>query len=143
MYEVFKNVILSKEYELERMLKNIETVWAKQRFTDAELEELTELAKLNADPTRSYVSMQDQIKELKKEVDELKKEAGTEEQPIEEYPAFAKPEDDDHAYRAGSKITYNGKRYVCIAPADKIVAWSPDTTPEYWEEVVEEAIIEE
>lgn len=51
----------------------------------------------------------------------------------EEWPEFKKPSSADDAYYAGAKITFEGKRYICIAPAGYPCTYSPIEFPTYWE----------
>lgn len=44
MYEIFKNVINSKEYSLEDILKKIDTKWVQSEITDEQRDELITLA---------------------------------------------------------------------------------------------------
>ena len=50
MYEIFKNVINSKEYSLEDILKKIDTKWVQSEITDEQRDELITLAQANANP---------------------------------------------------------------------------------------------
>lgn len=51
----------------------------------------------------------------------------------EEWPEFKKPSSADDAYYAGAKITFEGKHYICIAPAGYPCTYSPIEFPTYWE----------
>ena len=53
MYEIVKNVIESKRYELNDMIKKIDTLWIQGDLTEEQKNELTELARKNADPEMS------------------------------------------------------------------------------------------
>ena len=53
----------------------------------------------------------------------------------EEYPPFIKPEGAHDCYNEGSKMTFNGKKYICLIDG---CVWSPDEYPAAWQEVVEE-----
>ena len=55
-------------------------------------------------------------------------------EPIE-YPEYVQPTGSHDSYNTGDKVTYNGKKYTCVMDN---CAWSPDTYPAGWEEVVEE-----
>lgn len=45
MYEIVKNVIESKRYELNDMIKKIDTLWIQGDLTEEQKNELTELAR--------------------------------------------------------------------------------------------------
>lgn len=139
MYEVTKNVIQSGNYELTDILTKIDTLWLQGSLTDSERLSLIEMARGKADPSHSYAPLQAQIDALamRVEVLESKYDPADPETPTEEYPDYVQPTGAHDAYHAGDKVTYNGKRYLCIAPEGVAVVWSPDTYPAYWQEVTE------
>lgn len=139
MYEVTKNVIQSGSYELTDILRKIDTLWLQGSLTDSERLSLIEMARGKADPSHSYAPVQVQIDALAQRVAvlESKYNPSDPETPTEEYPDYVQPTGAHDAYHAGDKVTYNGKRYLCIAPEGVAVVWSPDTYPAYWQEVTE------
>ena len=148
MYNVIKNVINAKNYELSDILNKINTMWIGGNLTDEQRMELVEIARTNATPENSYVGTQrqiadiwDKLKEQDAEIQSLKSMlSATPEEPapeVEEYPEYINPTGAHDAYHAGDKVTYNGIRYICIAPEGVAVVWSPDVYPAYWEEVTE------
>ena len=143
MYEIIKNVINSKDYELREMLYKINKMYIESAITEAEKTELDNLARENAKPENSYAPLQEQIeniyKELeliKQEIQKLKETENTEEpeEPVEEYPEYVAPSGAHDAYNIGDKITFKGKKYICIM--DNCV-WNPEVYPQAWEEVAE------
>lgn len=138
MYEVTKNVIQSGNYELTDILAKIDTLWLQGNLTDDERLNLIEMARDKADPSHSFAPLQEQIDALAARVSALEntKKPDEPDTPSDEYPAYVQPTGAHDAYHAGDKVTFNGKRYVCIAPEGVAVVWSPDTYPAYWEEVV-------
>lgn len=155
MYKVIKAVIESKRYELEDMLNKLDTFWVQGRISEAEYTELVALAREKALPENSYAGAQERIDALFKEIVELKervrvlesaKDESTGDEPTEEnpeepipddYPAYVAPTGAHDAYMAGAKVTYNGVRYVCVAPEGVAVVWNPDVMPSYWQEVTD------
>lgn len=139
MYEVTKNVILSGSYELTDILTKIDTLWLQGSLTDAERLDLIEMARGKADPSHTFAPLQAQIDALAARVAALegKVEPADPDTHAEEYPAYVQPTGAHDAYHKGDKVTYNGKRYICIAPEGVAVVWSPETYPAYWEEVTE------
>lgn len=147
MYQIIKNVILSRDFELRDILYKINKMWIEAQISEDEKTELDELARENAVAENSYASLQDQVNNIYSEIDSIKNrlsvlestEEGTEEptEPVEtdEYPQYVQPTGAHDAYHIGDKITYNGKKYVC--KLDNCV-WSPDEYPAGWEEVVED-----
>ena len=114
MFEIIKSVIRNKDFELKDMLYKINKMWIE-----------------------SAISILQKLKELDERVMKLENKS-VEESPSkpvkEEYPDFVK----DKWYYNGDKITYNGKKYICIAPEGQVCVWSPDDYGTYWQEVVEE-----
>lgn len=154
MYEVFKSVITSGNYELSDMLTKIDTIWIQGQITDEQRTELINLARQNATPEQSYAPLAQQVDalfenvaEIAAEVESLKSrvtalEGGevTPPTPEEEYPEYVQPTGAHDAYNIGDKITYNGKKYVCKMDG---CVWTPDAYPAGWEEVVETKTPEE
>lgn len=142
MYEITKNVILSKDFKLEDILNKIDTIWLQSKITDDEKLELIDMARENALAENSYKPVQEQLDNLYKEFNNFKTEVNTRlntlegkediEEPTEEYPPFVKPEEAHDCYNEGDKITYNGKKYVCKING---CVWNPEAYPAGWEEV--------
>lgn len=138
MFEVIKNVIRSGSFELTDILTKIDTLWLQGSLTDAERMELVGMARAKADPNNSFAPLQAQIDALAARVKALENAAGSADTdaPAEEYPAYVQPTGSHDAYHAGDQVTFQGKRYVCIAPEGAAVVWSPEVYPSYWEEVL-------
>lgn len=145
MYEIIKNVIENKDYELKDILYKINKMYIESAITEEQKTELDDLARENAKAENSYAPLQEQIENIYTELDKiktdinlLKNQEGTEEatEPAEEYLEYNAPSGAHDAYNTGDKITYNGKKYVC--KMDNCV-WPPDVYPQGWEEVKEES----
>ena len=141
MYKVIKDVINGKAYELTDMLKKVKTLWLEGDISDAQKEELVELARENAKPENSYAPLQNQIntlfenyKELAQEILTLKNGGTLPEEETEEYPPYVQPTGAHDAYKVGDKITYNGKKYECVMNG---CVWTPDAYPQGWKLVEE------
>ena len=52
--------------------------------------------------------------------------------PSVEYPEYKQPTGAHDAYYNGDKVTFEGKKYICIAPEDTACVWSPSDYPAYW-----------
>lgn len=155
MYRTLKAVIESGRFELSDMLTKIDTFWVQNDITEEQKIELVALAREKATPENSYVGIQKQIANLylnlteltqrivllETEIKALKGETPEdtedEESVVEEYPEYVAPTGAHDAYYAGAKVTYNGIRYICIAPEGVAVVWTPEVYPAYWQEVVE------
>lgn len=155
MYEIIKNVINSKDYELRDMLYKINKMYIESNITEEQKTELDELARTNANAENSYAPLQEQIDNLYDELSQIKSqlntlleetEEGTEENPSEppqttdEYPEYVQPTGAHDCYNTGDKISFNGKKYVCKING---CVWDPDTYPAGWQEVIEEATDED
>lgn len=144
MYDIFKAVIESGNYELSDMLTKIDTIWIQGQITDEQRTELIDLARQNADPEQSYAPLQNQVDALFNNVLELSGKVidlesrvatleGVEPEPApepEEYPEYVQPTGAHDAYNTGDKITYNGKKYVCQMDG---CVWTPDAYPAGWQ----------
>lgn len=126
MYEIIKNVINSKDYELREMLYKINKMYIESAITEAEKTELDNLARENARAENSY-NLQKQLDEIFERIEKLEALHESEEptEP-EEYPEYKAPSGAHDAYNTGDKITYNGKKYIC--KMDNCV-WSPEVYP--------------
>ena len=152
MYEIVKNVINSKTYELTDILTKIDTLWVQGSLTEQQRTELTALARQNADPAASYAPLQEQIDALADRLDALtarvaaleqswktgddepeEPEEEWPEEPEEEWPEYIQPTGAYDAYYNGDKVTWNGQHYTCIAPEGTACVWDPDTYPAYWQ----------
>lgn len=144
MYEVFKSVITSGNYELSDMLTKIDTIWIQGQIADEQRTELLNLARQYANPEQSYAPLQNQVDALFNNVLELYGKVidlesrvttleGGEPEPTpkpEEYPEYVQPTGAHDAYHNGDKITYNGKKYVCQMDG---CVWTPDAYPAGWQ----------
>lgn len=145
MYEIIKNVIENKDYELVDMLYKINKMYIEAEITEEQKEELDNLARTNAKAENSYAPLQEQVNDLYSKYDELKQEIAelkgedteepTELEPVDEYPEYVQPTGAHDAYNIGDKITYNGKKYICQTNG---CVWAPDVYPQGWQEVTEE-----
>lgn len=138
MYQIIKDVLSSGRYELNDMLRKIDTIWVQGDLTDEQRAELVELARANADPAQSYAPLQEQIdkafaaiKALEGRVKALEDGETPEPGPEpEEWPEWVQPTGAHDAYNTGDKVTYNGKHYTSLLDGN---VWSPDAYPDGWE----------
>lgn len=135
MYKIIKDVIDSKDFKLEDILYKINKMYIEDRISEEEKSELDNLARSKAKAENSY-DMQKQVDELRKRIEALENKDTAEDstESAEEYAEFVQPTGAHDSYTNGDKITYNGKKYVCIIGN---CVWSPETYPAGWEEVVE------
>lgn len=129
MYDIAKNVIHSGNYKLTEMLDKLTTLWMEGQLDDEQRDELTRMAKQSPD-ARAELDVLKKLEDVDRRVAALEAgEFGGGE--AEEYPEYVAGK----WYYEGSKITYNGKRYTCIAPAGVVCVWNPDEYAAYWDEV--------
>ena len=139
MYEIFKNILNERDYELVDILDKIDEYYIKSKLSKEQKEELEDEARQNANPENSYADLQTQIDNLAEIITVLKNKlastgTGSEEPAEEEYPEYVQPTGAHDAYKVGDKITYNGKHYECIFNG---CVWTPDAYPAGWKLVEE------
>ena len=140
MYQTIKSVIQAGRYELNDMLRKIDTLWVQGDLSDEQREELVDLARESADPAASYAPLQEQIDQAFAQIKALgdrvaKLEAGETPEPSpepEEWPEWVQPTGAHDCYNTGDKVTYNGQHYVSKIDGN---VWSPDAYPSGWEAV--------
>lgn len=149
MYDIIKNVIKSKDYELSDMLMQIKKNCVRGDITEDQETELLALARENAIPENSYADLNEQVNELytitseqaaeiklcKDEIAKLKGEEPEPQPEPEEYPLYKQPTGAHDAYHKDDKVTFEGVKYICIAPGGVAVVWSPTEYPAYWKKV--------
>lgn len=160
MYEIVKNVINSKRYSLDDMLKKIDTLWVQGDITEEQKNELVTLAQTNADPENSNAPLQEQIEAISKKQLKTEEEitniqaaikaikdtiasGGTvvpEPEPpiVEECPAWEPYNGIPPVkWQTGSKCTHNGKKWESMVPNN---VWEPGAFgvgPEIWKEITQ------
>lgn len=139
MYELVKEVIASKSYELTDMLKKIDTLWVEGKIDEPQRDELIQLARENANPEESkpevttrLTKLEFDVKTLDERIKRLEDGGSVSPEPGPEYPEFVIGK----FYYKGDKITYDGKHYECIYADGMPCVWSPTDYPSGWREVV-------
>lgn len=154
MFQTIKDYINTGRYELKELTNKINTLWVESELTDEEREALLTLAQENADPTKGYASLQQQVDELRdnlkltnEQLIELTTKvnqliSGESPEPIpepdpdpeDEYSAWHQPTGAHDAYYTNDKMTFtDGKKYICIAPDGYGVTYGPDILPQMWQ----------
>nr|DAH24304.1 MAG TPA: hypothetical protein [Caudoviricetes sp.] len=142
MFNIFKNVIETSDFDLRDILNKIEESYIKSSLSKEEQTELEEMARQHAKPENSYTPLKEQLNEMFERIKSLEGRVSILEgnnpeeptEPVEEYPEYVKPTGAHDAYNTGDKITYNGKHYECIFDG---CVWNPDEYPTGWKEVEE------
>lgn len=126
MKEMFEQVIALKNYDLKKLLANIDQYHIEGRLTDEERLDLIMQAQKGAEPEYDFAG---EINALWAAIRELQKTVAP---PTgeDEWPAFVQPTHAGTAYQVGDKITYRGSRYICVLPH---CVWSPAIYPAGWE----------
>ena len=86
MYEIIKNVILTRNYNAEGLVNKIETFWVQERLTDEQREELIQLAYENA-KDMDQVNILAKIADLERRVFALENPV-EENEPVVAYPVY-------------------------------------------------------
>lgn len=140
MYEIFKNILNERDYELVDILNKIDEYYVESKLSKEQKEELEEEARQNANPENSYAPLEERldeaferIKVLEEKVTNLDGEA-KEDDPEEEWPEYVQPTGAHDAYHIGDKITFEGKHYECIK--DNCV-WDPKAYKDGWKLIEE------
>lgn len=130
---MIESTISSGEYDLASILSTINLYHIEGALTDQDRTELRDMARENAkpqyDPEKDFEQVQQLLHSLDERVTKLET-GGSEPGPVE-YPEFVVGK----WYYNGNRITFEGKRYTCIAPEGVVCVWSPEDYPAYWEEV--------
>ena len=127
---IFEQTILRGGFDLAAMLERIDLYNVEAKITDEERESLYALAREHAAPQYNYDAEIEAIWAAIRELQQAQEEGGGTE-PTDEWPEFVQPTGAHDAYRAGAKVTFNGKHYVCkLASCD----WSPAVYPDAWRE---------
>lgn len=142
VYGSFYEVISSLQYDLQDVLHRIDVMYAAGRLTDDEREELyayaREHAKSQYDFSVEIESLWAAVRDIRDRLTALEGESTEEpEEPTDEWPEFKQPAGAHDAYYTGDKITYKGKRYICVMPENVACTYPPDVYPAGWQEVTD------
>lgn len=137
MFEIFKAVITRGGYDLNGILKRIDSYHIEGKLTDAERDQLYALARGGG--VSAGFNVEAEIARLWEAIRKLKAAGnGSEEGGNADADAvaeFIQPTGAHDAYFAGDRVTWGGKVYKCIAPEGVACVWNPDVMPGYWEAV--------
>lgn len=132
MYEVIKEVINSKSYELVDMLNKIDKLWVEGKLTEEQREELITLARENANPEESkpetntrLTALEVAVKDLTDRIAKLEGDTPPSEE-VREYDA-------SYQYKKGERCTYKGTVYEWLLDVPGV--WSPEAYPQGWKKV--------
>lgn len=141
MYNVIKDVLNKGSYELVDILNKINKLWVEGVLVEEERDELVNLARYNANPNNSYADNTIQIgnlweyyQQLDSRLSQLENSQGTTEPEPEDWPEYRQPTGAHNAYKAGNKVMFQGKKYICQIDG---CVWDPLTYPQGWKLVEE------
>ena len=125
MYQIIKNVITRGDYDLSTISQKIGILWADDKITDAEYNELFSLARSGAKVENSvyFISKLEDLVKRVRLLEENKSDT------TEDYPEYQSGK----WYYNGDKCSFEGENYICIAPDGAVCVWSPFDYPSYWE----------
>ncbi len=129
IYNILTDVLHSGNFDLGEKLESIQYYQVHGELTLEEMEELTALARENAqpqyDPENDISQLIDRLHALEERVTKLERT-----DVVEKYPEY----EDDRWYFSGEGVTFEGTKYTCVAKKTK---FSPAEKPKDWQEVTE------
>lgn len=146
MYDVLKNVIHSKRYDLADILTKIDALWVQGSITEEQRLTLISDAQNNAmvensiDVLKSLYELNKRVTDLEKQLAELKNGSDI---PTEEETTTYPPYEVGKWYENGDIVLFDGKNYKCIAPLETVCVWSPTEYPAYWIDYDDEPLTDE
>lgn len=138
MYNIIKNVIATKRYDLADMLKKIDTLWIQGSITKENRDDLISDTQENAKAENS-VDVLAKLAELDRRISALEKaandnagsEPGEGDDVTISYPEYVPGK----WYYNGDVVMFEGDYYVCTAPIDFACVWSPSEYPTFWSKI--------
>lgn len=146
MYDVLKNVIHSKRYDLADILTKIDTLWVQGSIAEEQRLSLISDAQSNAmvensiDVLKSLYELNKRVTELEKQLAELKNGSDI---PTDEETTTYPPYEVGKWYENGDIISFDGVNKKCIAPLETVCVWSPTEYPAYWIDYEDEPLTDE
>lgn len=132
MFNVFKNVIENRNFELKGIIKKIDTLWAQSSITDDERAELISLAQSKANVQQSIDVMQ-KLEELDKRIKVVEEMLANNDNNSDDTEVVYANYEVGKWYYNGNIVKYEDVLYKCVAPDGVVCVWSPTEYPAYWE----------
>lgn len=132
MFNVFKNVIENRNFELKGIIKKIDTLWAQSSITDDERAELISLAQSKANIQQSIDVMQ-KLEELDKRMKVVEEMLANNDESTDYTEVTYADYEVGKWYYNGNIVRYEDVLYKCVAPDGVVCVWSPTEYPAYWE----------
>lgn len=132
MFSNLKRVILSGRYRLSEMVEKINVMWGEGLVTDAERDELLDLAQEKLNPRteapelmEAYRRVLEKLAALEKHVAALEGTDGEESAEGGEWPAWEPWDGVSDKYQPGAKVEHGGVKYVSVYAGQNV--WEPGT----------------
>lgn len=132
MFNVFKNVIENRNFELKGIIKKIDTLWAQSSITDDERAELISLAQSKANIQQSIDVMQ-KLEELDKRMKVVEEMLANNDNNSDDTEVVYADYEVGKWYYNGNIVKFEDVLYKCVAPDGVVCVWSPTEYPAYWE----------
>jgi hypothetical protein len=132
MFNVFKNVIENRNFELKGIIKKIDTLWAQSSITDDERAELISLAQSKANVQQSIDVMQ-KLEELDKRMKVVEEMLANNDTDSDDTEVVYADYEVGKWYYNGDIVRFEDVLYKCVAPDGVVCVWSPSDYPTYWE----------
>lgn len=145
-YYELKSVLDARRYDLKQMLNKLSKFLANDQITIDEYDSLVVIAREQADYNASLpeesklvqqlmskvTSLEATVADIESRIAKLEDPEGSE-PVLDEYPEY-----DPHKwYYNGMGCTFEGEKYMCVAPEGQVCTWSPRDYPPYWWKVEE------
>jgi len=138
MYEIMRNVILSRTLPVDELQRRIDTFYAEGKLTEAEKRELEQLVFDNQTVDAEKAALEKRVDDLAAKLTALE-ERVTALEGVEpgEYPAWKAWDGVSTDYQPGAIVTHNGKTWLNVLEGMQNV-WEPGVADErYWVEYTE------
>lgn len=132
MFNVFKNVIENRNFELKGIIKKIDTLWAQSSITDDERAELISLAQSKANVQQS-IDVTQKLEELDKRMKVVEEMLANNNNNSDDTEVVYADYEVGKWYYNGNIIKFEDVLYKCVAPDGVVCVWSPTEYPAYWE----------
>lgn len=135
MYEIMRNVILSRTLPVDELQRRIDTFYAEGKLTEAEKRELEQFVFDNQTVDAEKAALEKRVDDLAAKLTALEERVGKLEG-VEpgEYPAWKAWDGVSIDYQPGAIVTHNGKTWLNVLEGMQNV-WEPGVADErYWVE---------
>lgn len=135
MYEIMRNVILSRTLPVDELQRRIDTFYAEGKLTEAEKRELEQLVFDNQTVDAEKAALEKRVDDLAAKLTALEaRVTALEGGETGEYPAWKAWDGVSTDYQPGAIVTHNGKTWLNVLEGMQNV-WEPGVADDrYWVE---------